>query len=90
MAGRLEKLLFRGEVWVGDFALFSHFHIPCNSYTHGKSKGGSEGAGGMSFLEEVWRRFLPPPDMAWLLEFCKTEEMGVNSSQLVNTEPLQN
>lgn len=41
-------------------------------------------------LEEVWRRFLSPPDMAWLLEFCKTEEMGVNSSQLVNTEPLQN
>lgn len=45
---------------------------------------------GCHLLAEVWRRFLSAPDTAWLLEFCKTEEMGVNSSQLVNTEPLQN
>lgn len=41
-------------------------------------------------LEESWRRLLLPPDMTWLLRLCKTEEMGVNASQLVNAEPLQN
>ena len=45
---------------------------------------------GRRLRAEVWRRFLSPPDATWLLRFRKTEEMGVNSSQLMNTEPLQN
>lgn len=80
-----------GEVWVGDFVLFTPFPSPCNSYTHMESqKEEVREQEGCHLLEELWRRFLSPPDMAWLLEFCKTEEMGINSFQLVNTEPLQN
>lgn len=79
------------EAGVGDMVSFLIFIFPVTAlHNVEKLRGGSEGAGGMSFREEVWRRFLSPLDTTWLLGFCKTEEKGVNSSQLVNTEPLQN
>lgn len=50
VAGGLEKILFSQQGWDWRFVIVSYFPIPCYSSTqHGKLRGGSEGAGGMSF-----------------------------------------
>lgn len=55
VAGGLEKFLFSQRGWGWGFGVVSRFHIPCYSPARrgksrgGKLRGGSEGAGGISF-----------------------------------------